>query len=101
MWEFLVDRDGVPTNAAVIPFKTADQQDFRAPSNVNRWLKDGRTQGLELLEACLTDRWKRRSGAVFDVYMAKKLGQDWALLGHDEKELFTQFVLSSKAVFYR
>ena len=56
LWEFLVDRDGVPSNAAIIPFKTLEQSDFRAPSNLNRWLKDGNEPHLDLLTAVLSER---------------------------------------------
>lgn len=74
MWEFLVDRDGVPTNAAVIPFKTTEQQDFRAPSNVNRWLCDmAQSQTYSWLHACLKKRWDKRSAENLTLYVAKKL----------------------------
>lgn len=101
MWEFLVDRDGVPTNAAIIPFKTADQADFRAPSNVNRWLMTGRTSGLELLEACLTNRFNRRHGLMMDEYLAKKLLLDFSTLGHQGRQELFAFVTGSNAVLNR
>jgi len=46
----------VPSNAAIIPFKTLEQSDFRAPSNLNRWLKDGNEPHLDLLTAVLSER---------------------------------------------
>lgn len=74
LWEFLVDRDGVPTNASSIPFKTLDETDFRAPSNVNRCLKDGKVfPRLDLLINVLSERWGRRTGHQPGDYLAKKL----------------------------
>lgn len=74
MWEFLVDRDGVPTNAAVIPFKTKEQTDFRAPSNVNLWLRD-ETQSLTYpwLHSCLKRRWDKRNADNIVLYLARKM----------------------------
>lgn len=74
MWEFLVDRDGVPTNADVIPFKTADKTDFRAPSNLNRWLvsEEGRN-AYPWLHACLKYKWDKRDRMNPAEYVAKKM----------------------------
>lgn len=93
LWEFLVDRDGVPTNAAIIPFKTEEQSDFRAPSNLNRWLKEGRVPNLDLLTAVLSERWERRFAYAADEYLAKKLKLDWKQLSFEEKEQLTKAVL--------
>jgi len=74
LWEFLVDRDGVPSNAAVIPFKTKVQTDFRAPSNVNRCLYDGVAfPHLDLLIAVVNERWDRRDGFLAGNYLGKKV----------------------------
>jgi hypothetical protein len=73
MWEFLVDRDGVPTNAALIPFKTAEQTDFRAPSNLNRWLCDEvQSETYQWLHSSLKRRWDKRSAQILIVYVANK-----------------------------
>lgn len=74
MWEFLVDRDGIPSNADVIPFKTDDQTDFRAPSNVNRWLtSEPGQQQYPWLYASLMYRWNKRSQENLVLYVAKKM----------------------------
>ena len=74
LWEFLVDRDGVPTNADTIPFKTKDQTDFRAPSNVNRCLKEAKVfPQFDLLSTVLAERWARRKQYQPGDYLAKKL----------------------------
>ena len=97
LWEFLVDRDGVPSNANDIPFKTAHQNDFRAPSNVNRWLRDGREPHLDLLTAVLTERWDRREGYSSHLYIAKKLKLDWSTLpGELQDMLFASVYLKPK-----
>lgn len=93
LWEFLVDRDGVPSNAEIIPFKTEAQSDFRAPSNVNRWLKDGHVRGLDLLTAVLSERWERRQAYAADEYLAKKVKLDWKKLSQEEKEDLTRMVM--------
>lgn len=74
MWEFLVDRDGVPSNAAVIPFKTKEQEDFRAPSNVNRWLVEQKQSEtcFSWLNACLKRRWEKRERINVVLYVARK-----------------------------
>lgn len=73
MWEFLVDRDGVPSNAAMIPFKTLEQTDFRAPSNLNRWLiSEQAALTFPFLNTCLRERWEKRSGMDPVTYFAKK-----------------------------
>ena len=76
MWEFLVDRDGVPSNAASIPFKTEEQTDFRAPSNVNRALKDGRIVELRFLSKSLGDRFSKRRLMDPVAYLLKKQGMN-------------------------
>lgn len=74
MWEFLVDRDGVPSNAAVIPFKTLEILDFRAPSNVNRWLCDmAQSTTYSWLHSSLKRRWDKRSAENLVLYVGKKL----------------------------
>lgn len=74
MWEFLVDRDGEPSNAAIIPFKTTEQKDFRAPSNLNRWLCS--IEAIERypwLNACLRHRWDKRAESNLLFYVARKV----------------------------
>ena len=94
MWEFLVDRDGVPSNADIIPFKTAHQSDFRAPSNLNRWLSDGRLPQYPLLAAVLADRWRRREHYMMDEYLAKKVDpRKWKDLSFEIQDIFRQQVL--------
>lgn len=103
MWEFLVDRDGVPTNAAVIPFKTAEQQDFRAPSNVNRWLCDmAQSQTYSWLHACLKKRWDKRSAQNLVLYVAKKMLKKTVLnmndLSNEEFEKIQKFILDDAII---
>jgi hypothetical protein len=102
LWEFLFDRDGVPSNAALIPFRTGAQSDFRAPSNVNRALAMGeytetvttipldgggkavpRSMDLvkrslpfscPMLRLCLSDRFAKRSREPLDHYILRKQG---------------------------
>lgn len=74
MWEFLFDRDGVPSNAESIPFKTEEQLDFRAPSNVNRALKDGQLLHMKFVQKSLADRFSRRRAMNPVEYLLKKLG---------------------------
>ncbi|HET9234663.1 MAG TPA: LirA/MavJ family T4SS effector [Candidatus Eisenbacteria bacterium] len=93
LWEFLVDRDGVPSNAESIPFKTLHQSDFRAPSNVNRWLTDGRVPDLDLLTLVLSNRWERRTGEAADVYLARKMKLNWNDLLPEEQEEFSKAVV--------
>ncbi len=80
MWEFLVDRDGVPSNVS-LPIKTESAEDFRAPSNVNRHLISGALDEFYLLKACLVRRWRKRSvpGGAWAYYLRKR--------GLDEKKL--------------
>jgi hypothetical protein len=94
IWEFLVDRDGVPSNAVSIPFKTTDQSDFRAPSNLNRWLSDGRLPQYRLLWSILAERWQRRDGYMMDQYLAKKMDpRKWSDLSLEAQNIFRDEVL--------
>jgi hypothetical protein len=93
LWEYLVDADGVPSNAAIVPFKTEEQSDFRAPSNLNRWLKDGKEPHLDLLTAVLSERWERRQAFTADVYLAKKMRLNWDELPTEMQEELNKSVL--------
>lgn len=98
MWEFLVDRDGIPSNVS-LPIKTDNQQDFRAPSNVNRYLIGGSDRDLYLLKACLSHRWGKRasdSGAL--AYYLRKQGLDQeSITDEDMKEI----LMGNKALIRR
>lgn len=98
MWEFLVDRDGIPSNVS-LPIKTDSQMDFRAPSNVNRFLKNGQYPELYLLEAVLSHRWAKRQdegGAL--AYYCRKRGIDINKLSSQEVE---KILMGEKSVIQR
>jgi hypothetical protein len=74
MWEFLVDRDGVPSNASSIIYKTEEQRDFRAPSNLNRWLTSNEAAvRFSWLHTWLKRRWDKREGQDLIQYIATKI----------------------------
>lgn len=98
MWEFLVDRDGIPSNVG-LPVKTDSQSDFRAPSNVNRFLKDGQFPEFYLLEAVLAHRWAKRAlpGGSLDYY-CRKLGIDPSKLSDQDVQ---KILLGEWSVIHR
>jgi hypothetical protein len=63
VWECLFDRDGFPSNAASVAFNTGtDKLDFRAPSNLNRYLISKEAEAsFPLLNLILSDRFYKRS----------------------------------------
>jgi hypothetical protein len=74
LWEFLFDRDGIPSNAASVYFQCVDKSDFRAPSNLNRYLTESPTAPFEILRQCLKDRRDKRTIHTVDPveYILKK-----------------------------
>jgi hypothetical protein len=60
-----------PSNADIIPFKTAHQSDFRAPSNLNRWLSEGRLPQYPLLTAVLA--WNELSFEIQEIFRQQVL----------------------------
>lgn len=72
LWEFLFDRDGIPSNAAAVHFNCVDVNDFRAPSNLNRGLMLPNS-GCPILSWCLDDRFQKRTNEAFSgLYVEKK-----------------------------
>jgi hypothetical protein len=72
LWEFLFDRDGIPSNAAAVHFACVDANDFRAPSNLNRALMLPNA-GCPILTWCLDDRYQKRNNEVMSaLYVEKK-----------------------------
>ncbi|KIQ60657.1 LirA/MavJ family T4SS effector [Pseudomonas fluorescens] len=62
LWEYLFDREGDPSNAASVAFRCTDKLDFRAPSNLNRFLMDDTQRGTyPLLNWCLNYRFDKRT----------------------------------------
>jgi hypothetical protein len=59
LWEFLFDRDGMPSNASSVAFQSVDKYDFRAPSNLNRFFMEPKS-GCPILAWCLQDRFNKR-----------------------------------------
>jgi len=103
LWESLVDRDGVVPNAPIIPFKTQEETDFRAPSNLNRCLCKGNVfPQFDLLIAVLNERWDRRDDYMMDAYLGKKEGLGTDLDPQTLDEL-RELVLpgGEKRIFYR
>ncbi|AMZ70659.1 MULTISPECIES: LirA/MavJ family T4SS effector [Pseudomonas] len=80
LWEYLFDREGDPSNAASVAFRCTDKLDFRAPSNLNRFLMDeAQRETYPLLNWCLNYRLeKRMNGTVGIEYAASKVS-NWNL----------------------
>jgi hypothetical protein len=72
LWEFLFDRDGIPSNATGVHFRCVDECDFRAPSNLTRRLIE-ETRTYPTLAWCLRDRFRKREVEALDMgYVARK-----------------------------
>ncbi len=81
LWEYLFDRDGVPSNANSVAFK-AESDDFRGPSNLNHYLRgEAVAPRYPLLNRSLRERFAKRklNGPTID-YLLKKAPKDPALL---------------------
>ena len=77
LWEYLFDRDGMPSNAQSVAFAAVDKFDFRAPSNLNRALMKEGPKGLAILGWCLRDRFEKRSFEGMSLsYIEKKAPKD-------------------------
>ncbi|MFP6560456.1 LirA/MavJ family T4SS effector [Paraburkholderia sp. B3] len=67
LWECLLDRDGIPTNAASVAFGADDKLDFRAPSNLNLYLTSEEAGEIyPLLGLCVADRYLKRQAEAKD-----------------------------------
>lgn len=73
LWIYLFDRDGVDNNAGVIPFKAYEITDFRAPSNINGYLRSINNKDYPLLQLLLSKRYEKRQALNPVKYYAKKL----------------------------
>lgn len=103
LWEYLFDREGDPSNAASVAFRCSDKLDFRAPSNLNRFLMDdAQRETYPLLNWCLNYRFDKRSNWPTGIEYAsskvsnRKLGKveaayDRGFSGADDSQLLKAF----------
>lgn len=92
LWMYLFDRDGTDGNAMVVPFKANVITDFRAPSNVNGYLRGDSNLHYPLLRLLLAKRYEKRQGLELVSYYAKKMNIPAHQLYAENDKLFLEIL---------